>query len=59
MSLTVDSQNGLQNSSRKIYYREKKANSFPVFILREFITKKMKKPNEISNSAFPRETKQV
>lgn len=24
MSLTVDSQNGLQNSSRKIYYQEKK-----------------------------------
>lgn len=37
----------------------KKANSFRVFILREFIRKKMKKPNEISNSAFPRETKQV
>lgn len=37
----------------------KKANSFRVFILREFIRKKMKKTNEISNSAFPRETKQV
>lgn len=42
------------------FLSRKKANSFRVFILREFIRKKMKKPNEISNSAaLPGETKQV
>lgn len=40
------------------FLSRKKANSFRVFILREFFRKK--KPNEISNSAaLPGETKQV